>query len=44
MKIEAGVARPLRAVFPHGDKSEVESNGGRAEAPARCAFMLATAR
>ena len=29
------VARPPRAVFLRGDESEVESNGGCGEAPAR---------
>jgi len=27
-----------------GDESEVESNGGCGEAPARCVFVVATAR
>jgi hypothetical protein len=37
------VARPPRAVFLRGNKSEVESNSGSGEAPTRfCAFMVAT--
>nr|TKW19796.1 hypothetical protein SEVIR_4G043004v2 [Setaria viridis] len=40
----AGVMRPPRVVFFRGDESEVESNCGCGEAPARCFIMVATAR
>ena len=39
-----GVVRPPRVVFPRGDESVVESNGGCGEAPVRCVIAVATER
>ena len=38
------MARSPRAVFPRGDESKVESNGGSGEAPARCVIAVPNVR
>ena len=44
MEIAVGVVRSQRAVFSRGDESEVESNGGCDETPARYVIAVATER
>ena len=41
---DAEVANPRVRCLQRGDESEEESNGGCGEAPARCVFVVATAR
>jgi len=44
VETEVGVVRSPRAVFPRGDESEVEFNGGSGEAPARCVIAVPNVR